>query len=130
MLTTAAIDNVEPRSNDPHGPVHALREAIRQNKEVHIFISSGTSLILEGPAGYSYAMQRALDLISCKSFGVGKHNLFRRMVFIQPCINNVKGPTNRSTMKEMMAHLSVESSNMARLLSISSSTVDFTLECH
>ena len=52
MLTTAAIANVEPRSNDPQGPVHTLREAILLGKEVHIFISSGTSLILEDPAGY------------------------------------------------------------------------------
>ena len=104
MLTTAAIDKVEPRSNDPQGPVHALREAILLNKEVHIFISSGTSLILEGPAGYMYAMQRALDLTACKSFGVGKNNLFRRMVFIQPSINNTARPNNKSSMKEMLAH--------------------------
>ena len=30
-------------------------------------------------------------------------------------------------MKEMMAHLSIESTNMARLLSISSSNTDYTL---
>ena len=73
------------------------------------------------------ALVDTLDLINCKSFGVGKNNLFRRIVFTQPCTNNIKGPSNRSTMKEMMAHLSIESTNTARLLSISSSTVDYTL---
>ena len=72
-------------------------------------------------------MQRGLDLLSCKSFGVGKNNLFRRIVFPQPVINNISRPTNRSTMKQLMAHLSIESTNMARLLSISSSTADYTL---
>ena len=107
-----AIDNIEARSNYPQGPVHALREAIMLGKEVHIFISSGTSLILEGPAGYTYAMQRALDLTACKSFGVGKHNLFRRMIFVQPCTNNTTRPDNKSSVKEMMAHLSVESTTL------------------
>ena len=103
-----AIDNVEARSNYPQGPVHALREAIMLGKEVHIFISSGTSLILEGP-GYTYVMQRALDLTACKSFGAGKQNLFRRMIFFQPCTNNTTRPDDRSSVKEMMVHLSVES---------------------
>ena len=89
--------------------------------------SSGTSLILEGPAGYTYSMQRGLDLLSCKSFGIGKHNLFRRIVFPQPVINNISRPTNRPTLKQLMAHLSIESTNAARLLSISSSTADYTL---
>ena len=93
MLTTAAIADVEPRSNDPQGPVHALREAILLGKEVHIFISSGTSLILEGPAGYTYAMQRALDLTACKSFRVGKHNLFRRMILSSPAPTTPPGLT-------------------------------------
>ena len=96
-------------------------------KEAHIFILSGTSLILEGPAGYTYAMQHALDLTACKSFGVGKHNLFRRMIFVQPSTNNTTRPDNKSNMKGMMAHLSVESTNTARLLSISSSSANFTL---
>ena len=41
--------------------------------------------------------------------------------------NNIKGLSNRSTMKEMMALLSIESTNMARLLSISSSNTDYTI---
>ena len=72
-------------------------------------------------------MQRGLDLVSCKAFGVGKNNLFRRIVFPQPMTNNVKGLSNRSTMKEMMALLSIKSTYKARLLSISSSNVDYTL---
>ena len=38
-----------------------LHDALKLHKEIHIFLSSGTSLILEGPSGYSYAMQRGLD---------------------------------------------------------------------
>ena len=107
MLTTAAIANVEPRSNDQFGPVHALREAILLGKEIHIFICSGTSLILEGPAGYTYAMQRALDLTACKSFEMSKYNLFRRIIYVQPATNTTTRTDNQSSVKEMMAHLSV-----------------------
>ena len=49
------------------------------------------------------------------------------MIFVQPCTNNTTRPDNKSSVKEMMAHLSVESTNTARLLSISSSSANFTL---
>ena len=56
MVSQAAMNDVPPRSNDEFGPVHALEKAIKQGKEIHIFLGSGTGLILEGPSGYTYQM--------------------------------------------------------------------------
>lgn len=127
MLTTAAMTKPDPRSADAFGPVHALQEALKLGKDIHIFLSSGTSLILEGPSGYSCAMQRALDLTACKSFGVGKLNLFKRLVLVQPATNNTTMATKDSSVKEIMAQLNMESSNTARLMSINSSSSNFML---
>ena len=127
MVVAAWVSGEEPRSSDEHGPVHALHQALKMNKEIHIFISSGTSLILEGPSGYSYQMQRGLDLMACKSFGTGTNNLFRRVVYIQPTINNTVRPTNNMTMRHLMAHITVEAANCGRLLCINSSSTDYTL---
>lgn len=127
MVVAAWVSGEEPRSSDEHGPVHALHKALQLNKEIHIFISSGTSLILEGPAGYTYQMQRGLDLMACKSFGTGKSNLFSRVVYIQPTINNTVKPNNDMSLRHLMAHITVEAANCGRLLSINSSSSDYTL---
>ena len=66
-------------------------------------------------------------LTACKSFGVGNHNLFRRIICVQPATNNTTMASNKSSVKEIMAHLSVESSNTARLMSVSSSSSNFML---
>ena len=55
MVTQAAMNETPPhRGNDQYGPVHALEEALKQEKDIHIFLGSGTGLILEGPSGYTY----------------------------------------------------------------------------
>ena len=105
----------------------ALEEALKLGKDIHIFLGSGTGLILEGPSGYTYQMQRALDLTACKSFGTGKSNPFKRIVFAQPATHNTAMANNDSSMKEMMAHLNLESANSARLMSIHSSSTNLML---
>ena len=49
------------------------------------------------------------------------------LVFIQPATHNTTMVTNVSSMKEMMAHLNLESANVARLMSINSSSSNFML---
>ena len=88
MVSQAAINKTPPRSNDQFSLVHALEEAIRLEKEIHVFLASGTGLILEGSSGYTYQMQRALDLIARKSLGTGKSNPFKRCVFTHPTTRN------------------------------------------
>ena len=127
MVTQAAMNDVPPRSNDEFGLVHASGEAIKQGKDIHIFRGSGTGLILEGLSGYTYQMQRSMDLPACKSFGTCRSNPCNRAVFVKPAPPNTVMATNTSSMKEMMAHLNLESSNSARLLSINSSSNNFML---
>ena len=94
MVSQATINDTPPRSNDQFGPVHTLEEAIRLEKDIHVFLASGTGLILEGSSGYTYQMQRALDLIAFKSLGTDKSSPFKRVVFIQPTTPNTTMASN------------------------------------
>ena len=86
LLTEAAIACKRARSPDAFGACEALQTALDQDKDIYLFMSSGTGLLMDMSSGYSYQMQRTLDLTSCNKFGGAKGSLFRRLVFLQPAI--------------------------------------------
>ena len=50
MLADAAEDEVKPRSADEFGAASALQAAYEREKEIHIFLTSGTGLVSDQAA--------------------------------------------------------------------------------
>ena len=69
-------------------------------------------------------MQRALDLVNCKSFGGARNGCFRRVIFLAPAIPAIKLPTTDSPLKEKLAKVEIEKSSAGRLISLNSSVDD------
>ena len=66
---------------DAHGALTVLQMAVAQGKQINLFISSGTGLIADQAAGYTFQMRRALNMSSAECFGRGKEGLFKRVIF-------------------------------------------------
>ena len=73
-------------------------------------------------------MQRALDLVNCKSFGGARNGMFRRIIFLAPAIPAIKLPVSESPLKEMMAKVEIEKSGAGRLITLNSSVDDNNLK--
>jgi hypothetical protein len=82
-----------PRSMDANGAVTVLQMAVSQGRQIHLFLTSGTGLIADQAAGYTFQMQQALNLCSAECYGRGKQGLFKRVTFTQPLIPYVERPS-------------------------------------
>jgi hypothetical protein len=120
MLADAAESNVKPRSADEFGAASALQVAYEREKEIHIFLTSGTGLVSDQAAGTSYQMQRGLRLISDDKLGRGKSSLFKRLIFLQPAIPSIDFAKEDTSIKDKLAIYEIEMSNAARLLALNS----------
>jgi len=81
-IVQAALSEKRARCNDEHGACEVIQQAIEKQKEIYLFLSSGTGLVIDQSGGYSYQIQRALDLVNCKSFGGARNGMFRRIIFL------------------------------------------------
>jgi hypothetical protein len=70
----------------------------------------------------------SLDFISSEKLGKGKSCVFKRIVFLQPAIPSIPGPTDKTEMKERLAMLDIEMANAARLISLNSSFGNYQLK--
>ena len=91
-ITQAVLVNKRARCSDAHGCCEVIQQAIEKQKEIYLFLSSDTGLVIDQSGGYSYQMQRAIDLINCKSFGGARNGMFRRIVFLTPAIPAIQLP--------------------------------------
>ena len=54
--------------------------------------------------------------------------MIRCVVFLQPALPNISIPADKTPLREKMAKLEIEKSNMARLITLNSSVEDFNLK--
>jgi len=127
-IVQAALSEKRARCNDEHGACEVIQQAIEKQKEIYLFLSSGTGLVIDQSGGYSYQLQRALNLVNCKSFGGARNGMFRRIIFLAPAIPFIQLPKSDSPLKEMMAKVEVEKSNAGRLITLNSSVDDNKLK--
>ena len=124
LITEAALVGERARSPDEFGACSVLQTALDQAKDIYVFMSSGTGLYMDMSSGYSYHMQRALDLINCNKLGGTKSSLFRRIVSLQPAIPYISVPTGKSPISKQLAKVEIEKSFVEGLsLSTPQSTI-------
>ena len=102
--------------------------AVEQQKDIYLFLSSGTGLLMDLAGGYNYQMQKALDLTNCNKFGGAKGGLLRRIIFLQPAIPSIKVPSSKTPLKEKLAKVEIEKANVGRLITLNSSVDDNQLK--
>ena len=115
MIADTALKGKKPRSPDKFGAVSDIEKA-NDGREIYLFLSSGTELVLEQGARTSYQMQRALDLISCSKVGTGKAGPIKCVVFLQPAVHSISKTTNDSSGKVQLANINFKMSNAARVV--------------
>ena len=83
LITEAAMKGKKARSPDEFGACSVLQGSLDHDKDIHLFLSSSKGLIMDQSSGYSYQMQRSLDLSSSHKLGGSKGSLFRRIGRLQ-----------------------------------------------
>ena len=81
-------------SADAHGALTLLQMALKKDKKVTLVFASGSGLTLEGAKGYTFAMQRILQLCNAKEFKEGYIPLIIQVIFPQPLITYTKRPNS------------------------------------
>jgi hypothetical protein len=105
-----------------------LQMAVLQGRQIHMFISSGTGLIADQAAGYTFQIQRALNLLSAECYGRGKEGVFKRVIFPQPLIPYVERPSKHLTAEQRIAKYELEITTTAWQLAINSSSGNYMLK--
>ena len=100
IITDAALSGERARSSDEFGAVTVLQMAMDQSKDIILFLYSGTGLYMDMSSGYSYRIQRALDLINCNRLGGTNESSFRRIIFPAPTTPFVSLPNSKSPLSE------------------------------
>ena len=85
-------------------------------------INQTSAMTSEGPAGYTYAMQRLLQITQSKEFMDGQINLTRHVAFPQPPFHHVVRPYGQGSKDpgQNLFKYALKASNAVRLMTISS----------
>ena len=90
MLLPLIKEGLNRTTGDAHGFTELLSLAMKEKIEIHLAVLSGTSLLLDGPAGYTGGMQSIYELTQANVFklGRGKEDKTRivTMLFHQPAL--------------------------------------------
>ena len=72
MIMPLVREGMEFESLDKGGITDLLKEAMKKKMEIHMAVSSGTSLLTEGPVGYTMPMDTYYTLTQSDVFKLGR----------------------------------------------------------
>jgi hypothetical protein len=103
------------------GFTEILQHALREGIEIKLIISSGTSCLTDGPAGYAEAQQVIYDWSQAYLFRMGKkgegaRSLINCILVPQPMLPYIKLADEENKERLMMNQDSFEATNLARMM--------------
>jgi hypothetical protein len=98
-----------------------LQHALHKGLEIKLIISSGTSWLTDGPAGYAEAQQVIPDWSQAYTFKMGNkgkeaRSLIPCVLFPKPMLPFIKLNETENQVRQMMTQHSVEATNLARMM--------------
>ena len=103
-----------------YGVVDLIQRAMSVNMRIYMSVSSGTSLIEEGPAGYIQGMQDVLAFVSNRYFEQQGAKIFGDVSFPAPLLPYLRPAQNGDTAKSILPKLRLEATLLARQIAVNS----------
>ena len=121
MMLPALKHNTEFHSKDRNVFTEVLQQALHEGLDIKLIVSSGTSWMTDGPAGYAEALQVIYDWSQSYTFkmhqrGDKARSLITCVLFPQPMLPYIKMNESEKQVRQQLNQNAFEATNLARMM--------------